>query len=220
MEEEIEKIEEKEVKVFKEILEWCFCIFLALVIALATRYYIVTSTVVKQASMYPTLQENQRVVLSRVKRITKNQYKTGDIITFEAPSEVKKGTEVDLSNKVAIYNYEPKNATQHLMYYVLELTKTSYIKRVIGVEGDRVQIVNGKVYINGEELVEDYLQKGVTTKTVYYNDVIVPEGCIYVLGDNRDESMDSRTFGCVPLEKVEGKVILRYWPIKQFGKVK
>lgn len=220
MEEEIEKIEEKEVKVFKEILEWCFCIFLALVIALATRYYIVTSTVVKQASMYPTLKENQRVVLSRVKRITKNQYKTGDIITFEAPSEVKKGTEVDLSNKVAIYNYEPKNATQHLMYYVLELTKTSYIKRVIGVEGDRVQIVNGKVYINGEELVEDYLQKGVTTKTVYYNDVIVPEGCIYVLGDNRDESMDSRTFGCVPLEKVEGKVILRYWPIKQFGKVK
>ena len=170
--------------------------------------------------MYPTLQENQRVVLSRVKRITKNQYKTGDIITFEAPSEVKKGTEVDLSNKVAIYNYEPKNATQHLMYYVLELTKTSYIKRVIGVEGDRVQIANGKVYINGEELVEDYLQKGVTTKTVYYNDVIVPEGCIYVLGDNRDESMDSRTFGCVPLEKVEGKVILRYWPIKQFGKVK
>ena len=220
MEEEIERIEEKEVKVFKEILEWCFCIFLALVIALATRYYIVTSTVVKQASMYPTLQENQRVVLSRVKRITKNQYKTGDIITFEAPSEVKKGTEVDLSNKVAIYNYEPKNATQHLMYYVLELTKTSYIKRVIGVEGDRVQIANGKVYINGEELIEDYLQKGVTTKTVYYNDVIVPEGCIYVLGDNRDESMDSRTFGCVPLEKVEGKVILRYWPIKQFGKVK
>lgn len=220
MEEEIEKIEEKEVKVFKEILEWCFCIFLALIIALATRYYIITSTVVKQASMYPTLQENQRVVLSRVKRITKNQYKTGDIITFEAPSEVKKGTEVDLSNKVAIYNYEPKNATQHLMYYVLELTKTSYIKRVIGVEGDRVQIANGKVYINGEELVEDYLQKGVTTKTVYYNDVIVPEGCIYVLGDNRDESMDSRTFGCVPLEKVEGKVILRYWPIKQFGKVK
>ena len=60
----------------------------------------------------------------------------------------------------------------------------------------------------------------MTTKTVFYNDVIVPEGCIYVLGDNRDESMDSRTFGCVPLEKVEGKVILRYWPIKQFGKVK
>ena len=45
-------------------------------------------------------------------------------------------------------------------------------------------------------------------------------GCIYVLGDNRDESLDSRTFGCIPLEKVEGKVILRYWPITQFGTVK
>ena len=77
-----EQVEEKKIKVFKEILEWCFCIFLALIIALVTRYYIFTSTVVKQASMYPTLKENQRVVLSRVKRITKNQYKMLFWFTF------------------------------------------------------------------------------------------------------------------------------------------
>ena len=214
------EIEEKEVKIFKEILEWCFCIFLALIIALATRYYIFTSTMVKQTSMYPTLKENQRVLLSRTKRITNGQYKRGDIITFEAPSEVKKGIDVDLSNKVAIYNYEPESVMEKLAYYVLELTKMSYIKRVIAVEGDRVQIANGKVYVNGEELIEEYLPEGTTTKIVYYNDVVVPEGCVFVMGDNRDESMDSRTFGCIPLEKVEGKVLLRYWPITQFGTVK
>lgn len=211
--------EEKEINVFKEIVEWCFCILLALIIALLTRYYIGTPTVVKQKSMYPTLKENQRLWINRTSRITNGDYKKGDIVTFEAPSEIQNGTNVDLANPIAIYNYKPEKMLDKLVYNILELNKTSYIKRVIGVEGDRIQIVNGNVYVNGIQLHEEYLQKGMTTKTVYYNDVVVPEGCIYVLGDNRDESMDSRTFGCIPLEKVEGKVAIRYWPITKFGKV-
>lgn len=158
------EFEEKEVKVFKEIVEWCFCIFLALIIALATRYYIFTSTVVKQTSMYPTLKENQRIVLSRIKRITKQTYKVGDIVTFEAPSEVKRGAEVDVTNKIAIYNYEPAGFWNNVAYNILELTKISYIKRIIAVEGDLVQIVNGKVYVNGQELIEDYLQERCNNK--------------------------------------------------------
>ncbi len=205
--------EEKGNKIFKKILEWSFCILLALVIALITRFYIGTSTVIKQASMYPTLQENQRVYLSRTKRITKGKYKRGDIVTFEAPSEI------NLSSQIAVYNYEPETFIDNLVYYVLELNKVSYIKRVIGVEGDRVQIKDGKVYVNGMEIYEEYLLEGATTKTSTYNDVIVPDGCIYVMGDNRDESIDSRTFGCIPLEKVEGKVVLRYWPLSEFGKI-
>lgn len=211
--------EGKEVKVFNNILEWTLCILLALIIALLTRYYIITATVIKQSSMYPTLKENQRIIVSRTKKITKSQYQVGDIITFEAPSKIKQGAEVDVSNPVAIYNYEPQGLMNKLVYYVLEINKISYIKRVIGIAGDRVQIKDGKVYVNGEELKEEYLPEGTTTKTVYYNDVIVPEGCVYVMGDNRDQSMDSRTFGCIPLEKVEGKVILRYWPLNAFGGV-
>ena len=211
--------ENNKIKISKEIIEWSFCILLAIVIALTTRYYIITSTVVKQSSMYPTLKENQRIIISRTKRITKSQYQVGDIITFEAPSKIKQGAEVDVSNPVAIYNYEPQGLMNKLIYYVLEINKISYIKRVVGIAGDRVQIKDGKVYVNGEELKEEYLPEGTTTKTVYYNDVIVPEGCVYVMGDNRDQSMDSRTFGCIPLEKVEGKVILRYWPLNAFGGV-
>ena len=211
--------ENNKIKISKEIIEWSFCILLAIVIALTTRYYIITSTVVKQSSMYPTLKENQRIIVSRTKKITKSQYQVGDIITFEAPSKIKQGAEVDVSNPVAIYNYEPQGLMNKLVYYVLEINKISYIKRVIGIAGDRVQIKDGKVYVNGEELKEEYLPEGTTTKTVYNNDVIVPEGCVYVMGDNRDQSMDSRTFGCIPLEKVEGKVILRYWPLNAFGGV-
>jgi len=209
----------EENKIFKEILEWSLCILLALVIALLTRFYISAPTVVKQKSMYPTLEENQRILLSRTKRITKGEYKRGDIITFEAPSEIKNGSEIDLSNPVAVYNYEPETIREKLVYYVLELNKISYIKRVIGVEGDRVQIKNGKVYVNGQKLQEEYLLEGTNTKSVFYNDITVPEGYVYVMGDNRDESMDSRTFGCIPLEKIEGKVILRYWPLNEFGGV-
>lgn len=218
--EENEKIEEKGTNVLKEIIEWCFCIFLALGIALLTRYYIIAPTVVKQSSMYPTLKENERLMINRIKRISNGEYKSGDIVTFEAPDTPTELADIDLSNPIASYSYEPSGIMGKLVYYVLELNKKSYIKRVIGVEGDRVQIKDGKVYVNGTELKEDYLQNDVTTKAVIYNDIIVPQGCIYVMGDNRDESMDSRTFGCIPLERVEGKVVLRYWPINVLGGVK
>jgi len=209
--------EEKENKIFKEILEWCICIFIAIIIALLTRYYIGTPTVVKQTSMYPTLKENQRLWVSRTNRITEKKYEKGDIVTFEAPSEIKK--EIDQLNPVAIYNYEPETITEKLIYNILELNKTSYIKRVIAVEGENVQIKEGKVYVNGEQIQETYLPKGTTTEAENYNNIIVPKGYVYVMGDNRAGSIDSRTFGCIPVEKIEGKVVLRYWPFNELNKI-
>ncbi len=71
----------------KNILEWIYCIIIALVLALLFRYFIATPTIVKMRSMYPTLQENQRLILNRTGRITKKSPKVGDIITFESPSK-------------------------------------------------------------------------------------------------------------------------------------
>ena len=107
------------------------------------------------------------------------------------------------------------------MHYVLEIGKDSYIKRVIGLPGDHVQIYEGKVYINGEQLEENYLQPDVTTDTTNcpYYDLVVPENSVFVMGDNRPESTDSRRFGCIPLEKIESKVWIRFWPLSLFGKV-
>ncbi len=72
----------------RNILEWVYCIIIALVLALLFRYFIATPTIVKQRSMYPTLQENQRLILNRIARITGKTPKAGDIITFEAPSKI------------------------------------------------------------------------------------------------------------------------------------
>ena len=204
----------------KNILEWAYCIIIAIVLALLFRYYIGTPTVVKQPSMNNTLQEGQRLILSRWTRTVKGKYDRGDIITFEAPSNSTPTIfQVDLENPVAIYDYEPKGIFAKFSYYVLEFSKTSYIKRVIGVEGDHIKIEDGKVYLNGEELDETYLAEGVTTTGGIFTDVVVPEGYIFVMGDNRSHSTDSRSFGCIPVEKVESKVWIRFWPLNKFGKI-
>lgn len=204
----------------KNILEWIVCIVIAFILALLIKYFIGTPTVVKQVSMKPTLIENHRLLLNRWVRTTKQMPGRGDIITFEAPSNLR--GEFDVSNPVAKYENEPTSWWGKFTYYVLEIGKESYIKRVIGLPGERVQIMNGKVYINGEELQEDYLAEGITTNPAggaNFLDFIVPENCVFAMGDNRRESTDCRAFGCIPLEKIESKVWIRFWPFDLFGKV-
>ena len=210
----------------KEVLEWIYCIIIAIILALLFRYYIGTPTIVKQVSMNPTLVEGQRLWLNRWDRTIKKLPERGDIITFEAPSK-KSYTpeEIDLENPIAKYENEPTNIFSKFTYYCLEWGKESYIKRVIALPGEHVQIKDGKVYINGEELEENYLPDGIVTDTKNndrqkeFDDFIVPENCVFAMGDNRSHSTDCRAFGCIPLEKIESKVALRIWPLNKWGKV-
>lgn len=201
--------------VIKDVLEWIYCIVIAVALALLIRYFIGTPTEVRQKSMFPTLKQGQRLILNRIPRTFKQEYKRGDIITFEAPKR-----ELARSEK-ATYDYTPSNWLESFAYYVVEAGKTSYIKRVIALPGEHVKIADGKVYINGEELKEDYLSSDVVTeaKNINLEDFTVPDGYIFAMGDNRENSADCREFGCVPIEKVEGKVWIRIWPLNLFGKV-
>ncbi len=208
----------------KDVLEWIFCILVAFILALLIRYYIGTPTVVKQSSMYPTLKNNQRLILSRWIRTKELTPERGDIITFEAPDTptYTSADEVNLANPVATYTNRPTSLLGKFSYYVLEIGKNSYIKRVIGLPGDHVQIKDGKVFLNGTELKEDYLPEGLKTNDEKgaYTDVVVPEGYIFVMGDNREHSTDSRRLGCIPIDKIESKVWIRFWPLTLFGKIK
>ena len=156
--------------------------------------------------MFPTLREDQRLILNRTFRITKAGVERGDIITFEAPNKKFTEIDVDQTNPVAVYDKKDMNVFEKFLYYNLEITKTSYIKRVIGVAGDHIKIENGKVYLNGKELEEEYLADDVVTKSDVFNDFIVPEGHFFAMGDNRTKSIDCREVGCIPLEKLEGIV--------------
>ena len=213
--------EEKKARL-KDIFEWIYCIIIAVILALLVRYYVGTPTIVRQTSMVQTFQPNNRLILNRLYRTCKTQPKRGDIITFEAPSvSYLNGEVADLNNPVAIYDNEPEGIFSKFFYYVVEFNKTSYIKRVIGLPGEHIQIKDGKVYINGEQLKEEYLADDVITdaNNGQFIDLVVPEGTVFAMGDNRENSGDSRKFGCIPYEKIEGKVVFRFWPLNVFGKV-
>lgn len=205
----------------KEILEWIYCIVIALVLAVLFRYFIGTPTIVQQVSMYPTLVQDERLWLNRWGRTTGTIPKRGEIITFEEPAKISFSEfEIDQSNPVAQYN--KKNPLQWFVSDFLEIGKRSYIKRVIAEPGEHVEIKDGKVYINGEILDEPYLQAGIVTdvkKGENFDDFIVPENYVFAMGDNRNHSTDCRAFGCIPLEEIESTVAIRIWPLNRWGKV-
>ena len=103
----------------------------------------------------------------------------------------------------------------------LKYADTKYlIKRVIGLPGDSISIKNNKIYINGELYVEDYLEEDLVyddfeLSSLGYEEI--PEGMYFVLGDNRENSLDSREIGLVKEEDIIGKVSLRIWPLNKLA---
>lgn len=87
--------------------------------------------------------------------------------------------------------------------------------RVVAVAGDHISDRNGQIYLNGRLDRESYLPRGTLTPGL--TDTVVPSGYIFVLGDNRDDSADSRAYGPIPLSSVKGHVVFRYWPISRLG---
>jgi signal peptidase I len=109
---------------------------------------------------------------------------------------------------------------QRLDIVVLEMPSQGdelLIKRVIGLPGETIEIRDGHVYINGQQLQESFTDD--ITQPGRYGEVTVPPLHVYVLGDNRDRSNDSRSFGPVPIESVVGRAWLSYWPPEKVGLV-
>ena len=109
-----------------------------------------------------------------------------------------------------------------VVFWYPEDKSKSYIKRVIGIPGDRIRIENGQVYVNGRTLVEDYVpaQNRDFSSWRDGHEQMVPEGQYFVLGDHRNSSSDSRTWGYVPRENIYGKAVFVYWPLDKLGRLR
>lgn len=197
-------------KIKKEIGEWLICFVIAYVIYLILNYFVGTISGIKQASMYPTAKEGEKVVISR-RILWSKKIKKGDIVTLESP---------DGTSKKGLAEYNKHNGISWFTYNILGIGKTSYIKRVIAVEGEHIYISEeGEVFIDDEKLEETYLTEEETLRIGEIYDIKVPKGYVFLMGDNRDDSKDSRVFGVVPLSKINGKVKVRIWPLNKIGAI-
>jgi signal peptidase I len=118
-----------------------------------------------------------------------------------------------------VYRWEPIARGDIVVFrYPRDISK-SYIKRVIGVAGDRVRIENGQVYVNGDPLEEDYVPADYADARSY-SEIKVPVNTFFVLGDHRTMSNDSRDFGPVNERFIYGKAVFGYWPMEKLGRLR
>jgi signal peptidase I len=164
---------------------------LTLIIFLVIQNFVAQPYKVQQQSMERTLEPDQYVLVDKLTpRI--DIYKRGDIVVFVPPADWA------------------------------EEDGTPFIKRVIGIGGDDVEIRDGLVFVNGTALDEPYLfadQPGDPPQptTAAQEQWVVPAGELFLMGDHRANSADSRSFGPVPVENIIGRAWLRYWPVNVFG---
>ena len=212
-----EEVKAKTRGILREVLDWVICFAIAFVVYLLINYFFICAPTVKQQSMHPTIKNNEKVLTIRP-WMKGSKFEYGQIITFEAPIDNK--LYIDSDETLYTAQYENYTGITLFLYNFLDVNKVSYIKRVIGLPGDHIVIKDGKVYRNDEKLDEPYIREENTEiQEEEYADVIVPEGTIYVMGDNREQSKDSRSFGCIPFERVNGYVVCRIWPLNKIGAI-
>ncbi len=118
-----------------------------------------------------------------------------------------------------VYRIEPIQRGDIVVFRYPRDPGKSFIKRVIGVAGDHVRIVSGRVFLNGKMLVEDYVP-GAYEDGRSYPEIVVPPDPYFVLGDHRSLSNDSRDFGPVDAAYIYGKAVFGYWPVDKMGRLR
>ena len=211
-----EEVKAKTRGILREVLDWVICFAIAFVVYLLINYFFICAPTVKQQSMHPTIKNNEKVLTIRP-WMKGSKFEYGQIITFEAPIDNK--LYIDSNETLYTAQYENYTGITLFLYNFLDVNKVSYIKRVIGLPGDHIVIKDGMVYRNDEKIEEPYLREMNTEiQEQEYADVIVPENTVYVMGDNREQSKDSRSFGCIPYSR-NGYVLCRIWPLNKLGSI-
>lgn len=188
-------------KVLKEIISWIGSIGFAFVLAMVISIFVFQPTQVKGISMENTLNNNDKVLISKLSHTFNKAPEYGDIVIIDSRVD-RERTFKDEIVDTAQYNLFMK-----LFFNKKNEQEIFWIKRVIGKGGDTIEIKDGKVYRNGTFLEEPYIKEPMNKQMDMT--VTVPDNHVFVMGDNRNYSKDSRYIGCVPLSHVVGKYIYR-----------
>ena len=197
----------KSLKVIKEIGSWIIVLLISLLLATLINSQLFSMATVKEISMQNTLFENQRLVINRLSYKFKTP-QTGDIIVFYKNREIGSFANEFVRSLKNLITFKDSE----------EETRDRLVKRVIAIPGDIIDIVDGAVFLNNKLIEEPYV-KGITMEDGFELPVTVKENQLFVMGDNREYSMDSRDFGLIELSHVEGKAIFRLYPLDKLGKL-
>jgi len=177
-------------------IEWAAVIVGALAVALLIKTFLFQAFYIPSESMTPTLNENDRILVYKLDKSPER----GDLMVFERPPAA------------------PANEVNEL------------IKRAIALEGETISLSDNTIFIDDQRLIEPYLNEGVVTTGRVWSagcanpqgdgtSCEVAEGHVFMMGDNRGNSIDSRSFGPVDLDLMVGRALLRVWPVGEFGRL-
>jgi signal peptidase I len=168
-------------------LEWLGVIGGGIAIALLVEAFLIQAFWIPSPSMEPTLDVGDRVLVNKLS-YKFHDVNRGDVVVFERPPGASTGQNGEIKD---------------------------LIKRVVAVGGDTVEAKEGNVYVNGEQIDEDYLEPGTPTDNLPLT--TIPEGQVFVMGDNRTNSEDSRIFGPIDEDAIVGRAFIRVLPITDIG---
>ena len=173
-------------------LEALKTIVTAIILALGIRHFVAEARYIPSSSMEPTLEINDRLIIEKISYHLREPQR-GDVVVFN-------------TNDIPLLEKEYTDA---------------FIKRVIGLPGEKIKFTNGRVYVNDQPLSEDYLKEMPNYECQKYNcgPIVVPDDTYLVLGDNRNNSLDSRFWGFVPKDNLIGRASVRFWPIDRVGNI-
>jgi signal peptidase I len=173
-------------KVENPVVEIIKTIALSGILAFGIRSFVAEARYIPSGSMLPTLQINDRLIVDKISYDFRNP-KRGDIVVFSPTDTLKK------------QNF-----------------KDAFIKRVIGLPGETVEVKDGLVYVNGQPLQEKYVEDQPNYR---FGPFTVPPNEYLVLGDNRNNSYDSHYWGSVPRQNIIGRAVVRFWPLNRVGEI-